>query len=242
MRTTPALDGLLAMLALPCAAHAAPVVKIGQGVSWDLKQPGALTWKIKLAAGHDYAVSAGGDEDIGQLTLRGPGGRVLAQFPFDNYEEFHNGREFRAPVSAYYFVTVSIRIVNPEAPGGWLTVGPDCLGSTATRCTLPVGDVRIDRPYNWSNDSDWYRTTLSAGTVYRATLDTADYETLGVMVHDALGAFVAPVVSSRTGDTYIEDFVVPSSGTYFVETSRSSDGTINPYTLSLALAPAPARR
>jgi len=56
-RSTLTFATALVALATPALAGTQGVVQTGDAVPWDLKQPGSLTWEVRLAAGHDYAVA-----------------------------------------------------------------------------------------------------------------------------------------------------------------------------------------
>lgn len=225
------------VLTAPGLARAADTVETGQAVSWELDRPGSLTWEIRLDAGHDYALAVGGGGLGGKATVREAGGRSLAAFPFTGDEEFVTGAEFRALRSGYFFVTISTTQPVPEGqqgPAFW-AVSPDCLASPASRCVLPVGGQRPQRPWNFSRDSDWYGTTLRAGRPYHAALVAPD-QGAGIQVRDARGRVVVPATAATEDDFgNIElDFTVPAGGAYFLEAARGNDGGGPPYDLSLA--------
>src|SRR4051794_31797842 len=98
MRTTPALAGLLAILALPGAAQAATLGTIpvdpNRQVQGHFDAPGTQTWRVYLRQGRYYAVYGRSDPEL-KVQVRAAGGGLVGAFEMwdDNAAE---GASFRA--------------------------------------------------------------------------------------------------------------------------------------------------
>jgi hypothetical protein len=225
MRTTliAALAGLLAMLALvPGTARAETVgtLQVGPGggaVTFD--GPGTKTFTIHLEKGGGYAV-LGYDPPV---SLRDATGRVLAA-PYTGPDE--PGDSFRAPYTGNYFVDITAAAGDSFPEQGWASVDIDCMADRTTICTLPVGTIRTNKLFNYTEDEDWFRTTLVAGRSYVAHMEytpgAGDFLSLNLL--DANGKWFG--VGKADQHSVDLTFRVTRSGTYYVQadTDEPPDG------------------
>jgi hypothetical protein len=255
MRTTPALAGLLAMLALPATAVHAEVmgtIPLPPGyVHGYLPDEGTIcgqvfTWKVNLSAGKDYALRSLFDRD-GTATLRGPSGSVLFSFPVIISDELNNstGHEIHATATGTYFLDVKI-----GPPPSWdpschgydddyeLALLYDCLGGRRTQCTLPVGATR-ESDIAFGGEWDWWKTTLKAGKRYDIASSTCSGR---IVLRDAKGKPVATSKDSLCDQSpwtapAIRGFRPRVSGTYYVDVEgipcRDACWDYGGYTVSL---------
>lgn len=116
--------------------------------------------------------------------------------------------------------------------------GDDYAGSTATTGVVSVGGS-VSGNIESTQDTDWFRVTLTAGRLYQFDLEGSDtgQGTLAdpfLRLMDGAGGQIAIDFDSGTGNNARITFAPTSSGTYFL----SADGSISPglgtYKLSVA--------
>ncbi|MBX9857983.1 MAG: M10 family metallopeptidase C-terminal domain-containing protein [Sphingomonas sp.] len=112
------------------------------------------------------------------------------------------------------------------------------LGSTATTATIAIGsgvDVVIDT----LGDHDWYRVTLTAGTLYTfRTTGTGTAADSFLNLRDASGTVLTSDDDGGGGTLSLIGYTPAASGTYYIDAATYNDASAATYHLSVAATPA----
>jgi hypothetical protein len=235
------LGALLATAAiLPTTARAADipgdrttraVLRPGPaGVEGVFERRGDSDWyRVTLRGGQNYAFEFYADQCVA-FRLRSLKGAVLRSASAGGTND--GGFEIRpARTTTYFaeFVTCPpFFFYSRPFPSRYTgEVRADARGDRTTAATIRVGQTITGR-LNWGLDSDFFRTTLQAGTSYTATAagNTGEYF-FKLLTSDGMTIF------NEYGFFDIQKtFTVPTSGTYYLVVD-SADDNGGDYTLRL---------
>ncbi|MFM7273140.1 MAG: DVUA0089 family protein [Gammaproteobacteria bacterium] len=222
-----------ATLSIGAAAKSSRIDSLGD---WDW-------YRVELVAGTTYSVAMNGSGTSPLadplLYLTDASGKYIAKD-----DESGAGSNalmvFTASYSGTYFIEASA--YNDEGTGSYaisIVQGAqpaDFQGNELTAGRITVGGASVSSSIELRNDTDWFRVELTAGQVYRFTLNRTATEGLAepvLRIADENGDFLARDFDSGGNDNAALLFRAPTTGSYFLVAGDEGEG-LGGYTLQAA--------
>ncbi len=220
---------------------------VGDSISGNIQLASESDWfRIDLSAGRIYVFDLKGlDSGSGTLSdphlqLRDGAGNVL----FNDYDS-GTGRDARmtrlAPTGGTYYLAV--QGLSEGATGSYTLAATDIgsddfAGNSATAGTLAAGDA-VTGDIQFTNDEDWFRLDLTAGTTYIFALQGAD-SGMGTLVNSMLQLYSAAGLYldsgyNSAGNGLLLVYTPTSSGAYYLSAAGVYSDNLGTYTLNASL-------